>query len=43
VTDLIDYLLNNSSEVPVDKYDIDGDNAVTIADVTALIDLLLNK
>jgi len=43
VTDLIDHLLNNSSEVPVDKYDIDGDNAVTIADVTALIDLLLNK
>ena len=42
VTTLIDYLLNNQTEVCPDCADVNDDAAINIADVTCLIDLLLN-
>ena len=41
VTTLIDYLLDNQTEVCLDCADVNSDNTVDIADVTSLIDLLL--
>ena len=41
VTQLIDYLLDNSIEIYLDSADVDPDGEINIADVTALIDLLL--
>ena len=42
VTTLIDYLLNNQTEVCPDCADVNDDAAINIADVTCLIDLLLS-
>ena len=42
VTQLIDYLLDNSIEIYLDCADVDPDGEINIADVTALIDLMLN-
>ena len=43
VTTLIDYLLDNQTEVCMDCADVNGDGVINIADVTYLIDLLLSK
>ena len=43
VTDLIDYLLGNNSEICLICADMNGDEAVTIKDVTDLIDFLLGN
>ena len=43
VTQLIDYLLDNSIEIYLDCADVDPDGEINIADVTALIDLLLTQ
>lgn len=41
VTKLIDYLLDNQTDVCLDCADVNGDEDINIADVTFLIDLLL--
>ena len=43
VTTLIDYLLDNNTEINLDAADVKEDGVINIADVTALIDLLLNQ
>jgi hypothetical protein len=45
VTELIDYLLggNELDEFELKAADVDDSGKVTIADVTALIDILLNR
>lgn len=43
VTKLIDYLLDNQTDVCLDCADVNGDEDINIADVTFLIDLLLGN
>ena len=43
VTDLIDYLLDNTKEINLLAANMNDDDDVNIADVTALIDYLLNQ
>ena len=42
VTTLIDYLLNDQTEICHDCADVNGDGVINIADVTSLIDVLLS-
>jgi hypothetical protein len=44
VTTLIDYLLSgDSTSLSLNGADVDGDSCISIADVTALIDMLLSN
>ena len=41
VTALVDYLLDETTDIDTAAADLNGDSAITITDVTSLIDLLL--